>query len=82
MASTTANSFETAGRLTKAFHIAQALFRAGIAADQARLMTYAEWVSTAACAGCKPPSEATQEIAIGKLAEMWAADSVREGDGE
>jgi hypothetical protein len=68
----TVNLYEIRGRLEKAFRIACALQRAGITPEQALLQTHAEWVTTAACAGCKPPSEATREIVIEKLRLLWS----------
>lgn len=63
------NPYEISGRLTKAFAIAQALFRAGITADAAELLTADEWAKVAAVAGYpKPPSEETRQICLEKLA--------------
>lgn len=64
------NPWEISGRLQKAYKIAQALFRAGITSSQALLQTPDEWISTAACAGCKAPSAETRRIAIEKLQGM------------
>lgn len=67
MSAAVLNTFEYANRLRKAFRIACTLHRAGITPEQAMLQTQAEWVTTAACAGCKPPSEETREMVIDKL---------------
>lgn len=63
------NPYLIAGRLTKAFAIAQALFRAGIGSEAAARMTPEEWARVAALAGYpKPPSDETQRICLEKLA--------------
>lgn len=72
MATATINPYEISGRLQKAFKIACALQRAGITPEQAMLQTYEEWITTAACAGCKPPSEQTREVVIEKLRLLWS----------
>ena len=65
------NPWETASRLQKAFRIACTLHRAGITPEQALLQTQAEWLTAAACAGCKPPSAETREIVVEKLRMLW-----------
>lgn len=70
MSSATVNPFEVAGRLTKAYRIAQLLHRTRITFEVAQLQSPEEWKTTAMCAGYDHASEKTIALAIEKLAGM------------
>jgi hypothetical protein len=65
----TDNIYEQSGRLTKAFAIAQAIWKIGGTAEDARLMTDADWSNAATLAKYKkPPSDETRRVCIEMLA--------------
>lgn len=70
MSATLTNPFAVAGRLTKAFALAQTLRRHGVSHASAKTMNERDWAMAAQAAGTKMPSAETQRIALEKLAAM------------
>lgn len=70
MSATLANPWALAGRLTKAFALAQTLRRHGVSHAAAKTMNNEDWAKAAQAAGTKVPSAETQRIALDKLAAM------------
>ena len=70
MSAVLTNPFAVAGRLNKAWALAQTLRRHGVSHAAAKTMNDADWAMAAQAAGTKPPSAETQRIALDKLAAM------------
>lgn len=70
MSATLTNPFAVAGRLNKAWTLAQTLRSHGVSHAAAKTMNERDWAMAAQAAGTKMPSEETQRIALEKLAAM------------